>query len=410
MSILADKNIVLGITGSIAAYKSAILARLLVRSGASVQIIMTPNAKEFISPLTLSTLTGHTVISDFFDERTKDWNSHVNLGLWADIFLVAPVTASTLSKMAYGQADNMLLTSYLSTRGRCVVAPAMDLDMYAHPATQESLRLLKERGVNVVEPTEGELASHLIGKGRMAEPEDILHYLEEMFSSKGPLSGRKVLLTSGPTYEKIDPVRFIGNYSTGKMGREIAQAMAKQGAEVQMITGPVQTLPDHPRINVISVESAGEMLSACEKLVEWYDIAVFCAAVADYRPAEIVQEKIKREGLESMVLPLVQNPDVSATLGKTKGTRIHVGFALETNTTPEDIMSKMKRKNLDLIVHNSLLDSGAGFGTETNQVTFYTSEGVAHPYPLKSKREVACDLIKELLPLLPDGFNPQYFL
>ena len=394
MSRLSGKHIVLGITGSIAAYKAAILVRLLVKSGADVQVIMTPAAKEFITPLTLSTLSGHTVISEFFNERTGDWNSHVDLGLWADYFVVAPATASTLSKMAYGQADNMLITSYLSTRGQCFVAPAMDLDMYAHPATQKSLEILRSRGVKVIDPAEGELASHLVGKGRMAEPQEIVDFLEKEIRQSNRLEGKKVLITSGPTYEKIDPVRFIGNYSTGKMGKALAESFSRAGAEVVFVTGPVHSLPEGKSIEVRRVESARDMLSVCRGYSEWYDVAIFCAAVADYRPRDMASEKIKREQEGDLTLHLEQNPDIAATLGKVKreGT-LHVGFALETNASGADIVAKMRRKSLDMIVHNSLKDAGAGFGTETNKVTIYMKDGSFLEYGLKSKPEVAEDIL-----------------
>lgn len=412
MSSLKGKHIVLGITGSIAAYKSAVLARLLVKRGAQVQVIMTPAAKEFIAPLTLSTLTGNTVISEFFNERTGDWNSHVNLGLWAHYFLVAPVTATTLSKMAYGIADNMLLTSYLSTRGKTVVAPAMDLDMYAHPATQTALDILRQRGVQVVEPAEGELASHLIGKGRMAEPEQIVEFLERLAAQETgalPLKGKNVLLTSGPTYERIDPVRFIGNFSTGKMGKAIAEVFARAGAQVRMVSGPTHLLPNNSNVEVMPVESAMQMLEACHKQADWYDIAIFCAAVADYRPAESANTKIKRENTANMALQLVQNPDIAATMARykqEKTQRLHVGFALETNATPTQIMEKMKRKGLDMIVHNSLADPGAGFGTDTNKVTLYTCNANPIHLPTKSKEAVAQDLLQAVLALLTPSSVP----
>ncbi len=391
---LKGKNIILGITGSIAAYKSAVLARLLIKSGARVQVVMTPAAKEFITPLTLSTLTGKSVISEFFNERSGDWNSHVDLGVWADAMLIAPATAATLGKMAHGIADNILVTTYLSCRATTFIAPAMDLDMFAHPSTHASLDLLRSRGVRIIEPGEGELASHLVGKGRMAEPEEIIRELEHFFAANRPLTGKRVLITSGPTYEKIDPVRFIGNYSTGKMGLALAEVCADAGAEVDFVTGPVHDLPKGAGINIVQVESAREMFDACMVRHDKYDLCILCAAVADYRPGEMAQKKIKRETTGSMTLTLEPNPDISATLGERKkeGQRL-VGFALETDTTQEQVVEKMNRKGLDMIVLNKLSDPGAGFGTETNKITIYTTKGSVEEFPLKSKREVAQDIL-----------------
>ncbi|MDO4771301.1 bifunctional phosphopantothenoylcysteine decarboxylase/phosphopantothenate--cysteine ligase CoaBC [Porphyromonas sp.] len=395
---LKDKNIVLGITGSIAAYKSAVLARLLIKAGARVQVVMTPAAKEFITPLTLSTLTGKDVISEFFNERSGSWNSHVDLGLWADAMIVAPATAATLGKMAHGIADNILITLYLSCRATVFVAPAMDLDMFAHPSTHESLDILLRRGNLVIEPGEGELASHLIGKGRMAEPEEIVAVLEEYFKEDRPLAGKKVLITSGPTYEKIDPVRFVGNYSTGKMGLALAEACAAAGATVVFVTGPVHQLPQGQNIDIIKVESAIEMRDACLKHADSYDLGILCAAVADYRPATMADSKIKREETGAMTLHLEPNPDIAATLGGIKKEHQHlVGFALETDATPEQVLAKMHRKGLDMIVLNSLADKGAGFGTETNKITIFSADGSFEEYPLKSKKEVAKDILSSII-------------
>ena len=396
---LKDKNIVLGISGSIAAYKSAVLARLLVKGGARVQVVMTPAAKEFIAPLTLSTLTGKDVISEFFNERSGSWNSHVDLGLWADAMLIAPATAATLGKMAHGIADNMLITTYLSGRAQVFVAPAMDLDMFAHPSTCESLAVLRRHGVRVIEPGEGELASHLVGKGRMAEPEEIVAVLEAFFDKKKPLSGKKVLMTSGPTYEKIDPVRFVGNYSTGKMGLALAEVCAEAGAEVTFVTGPVHELPKGKGIEIIRVESALEMYEACLGHKDDYDLGILCAAVADYRPASVADSKIKREEVGAMTLHLEPNPDIAASLGQMKQPHQRlVGFALETGATSEQVLAKMNRKRLDMIVLNSLADEGAGFGTETNKVSIFSAKGgEVEAFPLKSKREVAEDILASIL-------------
>lgn len=390
---MKGKKIVLGITGSIAAYKSAILARLFVKAGAELQVVMTPAAKEFISPLTLSTLTGYPVLSEFFEERTGSWNSHVDLGVWADAMVIAPATASTLGKMVHGIADNLLITTYLSCRAPVFIAPAMDLDMFAHPSTQNSIQQLMEWGVTNIDPGEGELASHLVGKGRMAEPEEIFEAVNNYFSSseRQTLRGKRFLITSGPTYEKIDPVRFIGNYSTGKMGKAIAEAISKRGGAVEFISGPVVTLPDGEGINIVHVESAQEMYEACCAHEGQYDVAVFCAAVADYRVADPKDQKIKREKTGAMTLDLIPNPDISAEMGLRKSEMMyHIGFALETDVEKEAVVSKMNRKNLDMIVVNSLQDRGAGFGVDTNKVTLY-QKGVEQPIsiPLMSKSKVA---------------------
>lgn len=395
---LKGKHIVVGITGGIAAYKSAVLVRLFIKAGAEVQVIMTPNAREFITPVTLSTLSGKPVITEFFSANSGEWHSHVDLGLWADAFVVAPATASTIAKMANGVADNMLVTSYLSTRAKVFVAPAMDLDMMVHPSTVRNIETLRSYGNIIIEPAEGELASHLVGKGRMEEPENICAVLEKYFTTEQDLAGRNILVTAGPTFEKIDPVRFIGNYSTGKMGYAIANDAARRGASVTLVSGPVGNLPVEPSVNVVHVESALQMLGAAEKAFEDADIAILSAAVADYRPAEYRDTKIKREtnGIDS--LQLVKNPDIAATLGASKRPgQILVGFALETDSEHTNAVAKLKRKNLDAIVLNSLRDAGAGFGVDTNKVTIIHADGRADTdIALKLKTEVATDILTDI--------------
>ena len=400
--MLQGKHIVLGITGGIAAYKSASLTRLLVKAGAEVQVIMTPSAREFISPLTLSTLTGKPVITEFFTANTGEWHSHVDLGLWADAMVVAPATACTIGKMAHGVADNMLVTTYLSAKAPVFVAPAMDLDMMAHPSTTANLNLLRSYGNHIIEPASGELASHLIGKGRMEEPERIVEVLREFFSSKGQFAGKRVLVTAGPTYERIDPVRFIGNFSSGKMGYAIADALADRGAEVVLVSGPVGELkPRNPRVEVRKIESALQMLDECERVWPAADMAVMTAAVADYRVDNRADSKIKREGNQAPELRLVENPDIAATLGASKKPgQLLIGFALETDNEAAHAANKLKRKNLDAIVLNSLRDAGAGFGTDTNKITILSADGSAKPYPLKTKREVAADVADFISSLL----------
>lgn len=400
--MLQGKHIVLGITGGIAAYKSASLTRLLVKAGAEVQVIMTPSAREFIAPLTLSTLTGKPVITEFFTANTGEWHSHVDLGLWADAMVVAPATACTIGKMAHGVADNMLVTTYLSAKAPVFVAPAMDLDMMAHPSTTANLNLLRSYGNHIIEPASGELASHLIGKGRMEEPERIVEVLREFFSSKGQFAGKRVLVTAGPTYERIDPVRFIGNFSSGKMGYAIADALADRGAEVVLVSGPVGELkPRNPRVEVRKIESALQMLDECEKVWPAADLAVMTAAVADYRVENRADSKIKREGNQAPELRLVENPDIAATLGASKKPgQLLIGFALETDNEAAHAANKLKRKKLDAIVLNSLRDAGAGFGTDTNKITILSADGSAKPYPLKTKREVAADVADFISSLL----------
>lgn len=400
MSPLNGKHIILGITGGIAAYKSATLLRLLVKAGAEVQVVMTPSAKEFITPVTLSTLSGKPVISEFFTANTGQWNSHVDIGLWADAMLIAPATACTIGKMAHGIADNMLVTTYLSAKAPVFIAPAMDLDMMAHPSTKTNIELLKSYGNHIIEPASGELASHLTGKGRMQEPEIIAEYLADYFRTRRDMAGKKVLVTAGPTYERIDPVRFIGNFSTGKMGYAIADECARRGAEVTLVSGPTAISPAEPAVNVVRVESALQMLEACQSVFPDSDIAIMCAAVADYRVANAATKKIKREGNEPPSLVLEKNPDIAATLGQAKSSRQKVvGFALETDNEAVNAQKKLEAKHLDMIVMNSLRDSGAGFGTDTNRITIYTADGRTFPFDTKPKTGVAADIINTLLTL-----------
>lgn len=391
--MLQNKKIILGITGSIAAYKACYLVRQLIKKGAEVQVVMTPSAKEFITPLTLATLTQKPVVSEFFDRRDGSWHSHVKLGLWADAMLIAPASASTIGKMANGIADNMLLTTYLSMKAPVFVAPAMDLDMYAHPSTQANLRKLVSYGNHIIEPGVGFLASNLEGKGRMEEPENIVEALEQFFAKRQKLSGKKVLITAGPTYEKIDPVRFIGNYSSGKMGFALAEACAEQGAEVVLVSGPVDLHVKNTAIQRVDVESAGEMYKASTKYFSEVDIAILCAAVADFTPEVTADQKIKRKG-DDLVLKLRPTQDIAASLGAAKREgQLMVGFALETNDELNNAQEKLKKKNLDLIVMNSLQDSGAGFRVDTNKVTIIDKEGLT-AYATKSKMEVAEDIVE----------------
>lgn len=393
--MLKGKKIVLGITGSIAAYKACLIIRGLIKKGAEVQVVITPAGKEFITPITLSALTSKPVISEFFSQRDGTWHSHVDLGLWADAMLIAPATASTIGKMANGIADNMLITTYLSMKAPVFVAPAMDLDMFAHPSTQNNLKKLQEYGNIIIEPASGELASHLVGKGRMEEPENIIARLEDYFSKNESLSGKKVLITAGPTYEKIDPVRFIGNYSSGKMGFALAEECASRGATVELIAGPVTLETKHPNIHRTNVESAQEMYEAANRLYPECNAGILCAAVADFSPAERAEQKIKRHG-EDLVLQLKPTQDIAASLGKIKkADQTLVGFALETNDEMHNAQDKLKRKNFDFIVMNSLQDKGAGFRVDTNKITIISAEG-STPYPLKSKIEVAKDIIDRL--------------
>ena len=395
MEILKGKKIVLGITGSIAAYKACLLIRGLVRKGAEVQVVITPAGKEFITPITLSALTSKPVISEFFAQRDGTWHSHVALGLWADAMVVAPATASTISKMANGIADNMLVTTYLSMKAPVFIAPAMDLDMFAHPSTQQNLQRLRSYGNHIIEPTSGELASHLEGKGRMEEPENIIRVLERHFAATQDLAGKRVLITAGPTYERIDPVRFIGNYSSGKMGMALAEACARRGAEVTLVCGPTPLRCSHPSIRRVDVESAEEMYSASTSAFDAMDAALLCAAVADFTPEQAADRKIKRES-DDLVLRLKPTRDIAQALGQMKREgQILAGFALETHDEAAHAREKLERKNFDFIVLNSLNDPGAGFRHDTNKVTIITRTG-STPYPLKDKKEVAEDIVDRL--------------
>ena len=396
MSALSGKHIVLGICGGIAAYKSVSLLRLFVKAGAEVQVVITPAGKEFITPVTLSALSQKPVVSEFFTANTGEWHSHVDLGLWADCMVIAPATASTIGKMAHGIADNMLVTTYLSAKSPVFIAPAMDLDMMAHPSTQANIELLRSYGNHIIEPESGYLASGLTGKGRMEEPEKIAEALEKFFSKKQTLVGKKVLVTAGPTYERIDPVRFIGNFSSGKMGFALARSFAERGAEVTLVSGPVSLTIDHPNVRRVDVESANQMLEACREVFPATDIAVMCAAVADYAPAEQADRKIKREHSEVPVIRLFKNPDIAATLGAVKRAgQMLVGFALETDNGRANAVEKLERKNLDMIVLNSAVTPGTGFGTDTNAVTVIERGNENNPVELslKSKEEIAGEIV-----------------
>ena len=392
--MLKGKHIILGISGGIAAYKAVSLLRLFVKAGADVQVVITPAGKEFITPVTLSALSGHPVISEFFTANTGSWNSHVDLGLWADAVVIAPATASTIAKMANGVADNMLITTYLSAKAPVFIAPAMDLDMFAHPSTQRNLDWLRSYGNHIIEPASGELASHLIGKGRMEEPEQIFKVVADFLTRRKDMEGKKMMITAGPTYEKIDPVRFIGNYSSGKMGYALAEECAERGAEVVLISGPVSIKAHHPSINVVSVESAQQMHDAALSAFADSDAAIMCAAVADYAPVVVAEKKIKREKDDIPVIELKKNPDIAAALGKIKKPgQMLVGFALETDNEMANAQSKLERKNLDMIVLNSLADKQAGFGVDTNKVTIIEKDGTVHSYEVKPKKEVAADIV-----------------
>lgn len=401
MSILKDKNVLLGITAGIAAYKSASLVRLFIKVGANVKVIMTPSSKDFVTPLTLSTLSKNPVLSSFTDEEDENsvWNNHVELGLWADLFLIAPATANSLSKMASGNSDNLLLATYLSAKCPVYFAPAMDLDMYQHQSTINSFEILKGFGNIIIPAVSGELASGLIGEGRMAEPEDILTFIEKDILEQLPLNEKQVLITAGPTYEAIDPVRFIGNHSSGKMGFEIAKAAANLGARVVIISGPSHEKAEHSLITVIPVQSASDMYDAVHSHFNNSDIAILSAAVADYKPKNVADQKIKKKD-STLQLELEKTKDILASLGKIKQNKLLVGFALETNDELENAIKKLKAKNLDLIVLNSLNDKGAGFGGVTNKVTIIDKNENITNYSLKSKSEVAKDLMNEILKLL----------
>lgn len=395
---LKGKRIVLGITGSIAAYKACVLIRELIKAGAEVQAVMTSSAKEFITPLTISTLTHKPVISEFFDRRDGSWHSHVDIGLWADAMIIAPATASSIAKMANGVADNMLITTYLSMRAPVFVAPAMDVDMFSHTATQKNIKTLRSYGNIIIEPETGELASGLEGKGRMEEPAVIAKSLEAYFKSQNQLKGKRVLITAGPTYEKIDPVRFIGNYSSGKMGYALAEECAERGAEVELVSGPVSINLNRANIHITKVESAAQMYAAAVNAFPKTDIAILCAAVADFTPRETKDVKIKREKGD-MAIQLVPTKDIAAELGRMKKeSQFMVGFALETNDETNNAINKLKAKKLDFIVLNSLNDKGAGFSVDTNKITII-SDTSKYEYPLKPKREVAKDIIDKICEL-----------
>ena len=394
--MLKGKHIILGVTGSIAAYKAATLTRLLVKEGASVKVVMTPLAKEFITPLTMATLSKSPIMVDFYNPENGDWNSHVDLGLWADLYLIAPASANTIGKMAGGIADNLLLTTYLSAKCPVMVAPAMDLDMYKHPATQRNLKVLQSFGNIIIEPESGELASGLIGKGRMEEPERIVAFITDYFARQADFKGKKVVVTAGPTYEKIDPVRFIGNYSSGKMGLAIAEELAGRGAEVVLVCGPVNLKTSHPAIRRVDVESAAQMYEVTSKEFVNSDVAVLSAAVADFTPKEKADHKIKR-GKDDLLLELLPTKDIAAELRRIKTvSQLLVGFALETNDEEMNALSKMQRKNLDMIVLNSLNDKGAGFSVDTNKVTILDKAGDKTVYELKTKVEVAKDIVDQI--------------
>jgi phosphopantothenoylcysteine decarboxylase/phosphopantothenate--cysteine ligase len=396
---LVGKHILLGVTGSIAAYKTASLIRLLVKAGAEVKVVMTPLAKQFITPLTLATLSKNPILVDFFDPTNGAWNSHVSLGMWADAYLIAPASANTIGKMANGVADNLLLTSYLSAKCPVFVAPAMDLDMYAHSSTQRNLDVLRSYGNHIIEATSGELASGLDGKGRMEEPEKIVEYLDRFFSVSQDLKGKNVLITSGPTYEKIDPVRFIGNYSSGKMGFALAEECAKRGATVTLVTGPVALSLNNQTIKRVDVESAQEMYEEVDAVFASMDITILCAAVADYRPMKKFDEKMKKESSSDVLnIQLTKTIDIASTLGSKKTeNQLLVGFALETNNEFDNAKDKLNRKNLDFIVLNSLNDKGAGFRHDTNKVTILNKKGEEKSFGLKSKIEVAKDIIDVIM-------------
>ncbi len=400
MSVLRGKKIVLGVSGGIAAYKSAFLVRLLIKAGAEVKVVMTPAAKDFVTPLTLSTLSRNPVLSAFFDPENEnaEWNNHVELGLWADLMLIAPATANTLSKMATGNCDNLLIATYLSAKCPVYFAPAMDLDMYKHPSTLSSFKLLADFG-NIMIPAEtGELASGLSGEGRMAEPENIIRFIANDIERKLPLRGKKVLVTAGPTYESIDPVRFIGNHSSGKMGYDIAEAAAELGAQVILVSGPTHLSASNDSIKTIRVQTAAEMYAACIENFDSCNFAIAAAAVADYTPKEAAPQKIKKTGQE-LTIELTKTQDILAELGRRKGNRILVGFALETENEIANAKEKIGKKNLDLIVLNSLRDEGAGFGKPTNKVTFIDKDFNIEPMAVKSKEEVAADILNKIISL-----------
>lgn len=397
MSVLLGKNVLLGITAGIAAYKTAFLVRGLIKAGANVQVVMTPASKEFVTPLTLSTLSKNPVYSTFYSEEgEKEWNNHVDLALWADYILIAPATANTLSKMVKGTCDNLLLAVYLSAKSQVYFAPAMDLDMYRHPSTKENIEKLQQIGNIFIPPTEGELASGLVGEGRMAEPEDIIQFIERDILSKLPLRKQKVLITAGPTYESIDPVRFIGNYSSGKMGFALAEEAASLGAEVILVTGPTSLVTKSKRITRMDVRSADEMYKAVHQFYRDVNIGIFAAAVSDYKPAVRSDFKIKKKE-DNLHLELIPTQDILASAGKLKEKQFLVGFALETDNELENAKTKLRKKNLDMIVLNSLQDEGAGFRKNTNKITIIDKNERILSFELKEKSEVAKDIFDEIM-------------
>lgn len=398
MSVLSGKKIVLGVSGGIAAYKTATLVRLFIKAGAQVQVIMTPASKDFIAPLTLSTLSNNPVHSAFYDDENENamWNNHVELALWADIIVIAPATANTLSKMVTGNCDNLLIATYLSAKCPVYFAPAMDLDMYKHPSTISSFNALRDYGNTIIPAEIGALASGLVGEGRMAEPENILSFLENDLASKMPLKGKKILVTAGPTHEAIDPVRFIGNHATGKMGFDIALCALEQGAEVTLIAGPTHLNMEHDHLKLIRITSAKEMNDACHHYFKGSDVVICAAAIADYKPKFVAHQKIKKENI-TLEIELEKTPDVLASLGKIKKNQFLIGFALETENEIENAKLKIKKKNLDLIVLNSLNDLGSGFGKETNKVTFIDKNYFVEPMELKLKTLVAKDIINKVI-------------
>jgi phosphopantothenoylcysteine decarboxylase/phosphopantothenate--cysteine ligase len=398
MSVLSGKKILLGVTAGIAAYKSALLVRALIKKGAEVKVVMTPSAKEFVTPLTLSTLSKNEVHSSFTDEENDNaqWNNHVELGLWANLMIIAPATANTLSKMANGTCDNLLLGVYLSSKCPVYVAPAMDLDMYQHPTTSASLEKLKSFGNTIIKPAHGELASGLVGPGRMAEPDDIVEFIENDILGSLPLYGKRFLITAGPTFEAIDPVRFIGNHSSGKMGFALAQVAADLGADVTLITGPVHLQADRDSIQTIPVTSANEMYDAVHKHFEGCDVAILSAAVADYRPKNVAENKIKKKDAD-LSIELVKTKDILQSLGAIKSDTYLVGFALETENEIENAKTKLKKKNLDLIVLNSLNDKGAGFRSDTNKITLIDKDNKMLSFDVKPKKNVALDIVQYII-------------
>ncbi|MCL9805596.1 bifunctional phosphopantothenoylcysteine decarboxylase/phosphopantothenate--cysteine ligase CoaBC [Flavobacterium amniphilum] len=398
MSVLSGKKIILGVSGGIAAYKSASLVRLFIKAGAQVQVIMTPASLDFVTPLTLATLSKNPVYHSFFNDEEGNgvWNNHVDLALWADFMVIAPATANTMSKMVNGNCDNLLIATYLSAKCPVYFAPAMDLDMYKHPSTLDSFEKLKKFGNTIIPAESGELASGLSGEGRMAEPENIVAFLEKDLESKLPLKGKKIMVTAGPTYEAIDPVRFIGNHSSGKMGFDIALAAANLGAEVILVSGPTHLQVKHSLVNLIRVTSAEDMYRVCHQYFNEVDVAIAAAAVADYRPRNVASQKIKKNET-SFTIELEKTQDILSSLGKIKKNQFLIGFALETENEIEHAKQKIQKKNLDLIVLNSLNDKGAGFGQPTNKVTFIDKDFVIEPQELKSKEEVALDIVNKIL-------------